>query len=225
MILPVVNALIGFGLLAQEEEGPPAPVLVGTDTATGSESIALAYPEGTAIGDFALIIHSRDLNANTPPATPSGWTLIGSWGIPGRNISMFMRFVSSTTGNVSFSNNDSSGVMLVFRGVNPSTPYEIISNGFPTTGVPFGAGVVSYDSSLILYSFAGASNPLSSISNPDIPDLVELYQFGTTADNNSYQAGAIGTKAKAGALGNATAVLNGASISYVVIAIAPAEEV
>lgn len=112
----------------------PTPTFVAV-SANGNGTTA-AMPAGWAVGDLLMIFASAYLDTFTDPAghnIPSGWAEIGSYLLNFNSqyrsrIRAFSRIAQSGDSTVSLTVSDGSSrfnsVMLAYRGVNTSSPFE-----------------------------------------------------------------------------------------------------
>lgn len=195
----------------------PTFVAAGAFTTVTSGSAVPPLPSGWAVGDLHVLITEQ--HATTAVSAPSGWTDTGVNILQTNSrMQVFTRYAQSGDTDPSVacgSGPDHLATRIAgFRGVGG---YEFGSPNSASSGtaLTFLGMTTSMDDALVLMlmttgrDFSGAQ--FSGYTNANLANITELFDLGTTINSGGGSAAASGEMATAGATGDSTATLSGAS--------------
>lgn len=185
---------------------------VGSSSAVAGTSISVDWPAGHQAGDIAFIALAK--NATGTHATPSGWTLEHNQNASNTTgtvrLQVFSRVATgSSEASVSLSDgNNIIASMVVYRGIDPTTPIQAVGAGVNSTSgttmsVP---AVTTANADSLVLLFAGSERDVagahfSTVSNANLSSITTEVNDGTTTGNGSGLLIASGIKATAGSTG------------------------
>lgn len=225
----------GLGRRVMAASGGGGGGVLPTFVATGGQvqstsNINIAWPAGHAVGDLGIIFVQT---ANEIPATPSGWSLVGTSGIgtPGAAgavaLCVYYKFATSLSeaaAAVPASGNHNIGIMSVFSGVHAS-PIDVQQFGSGTTNAVSLPSVTTTGAnrlivSIVADSMDAAGARLSAWANASLASFTEAADFGAGTGTGGGGGAAYGGLATAGASGTGSATHVSAVANYISLTLA-----
>lgn len=229
----MIPGVVAAGAMGQGSDPLPpggTPTFVGAGTpADSTGSISLDWPAGHAAGDYGIIF--IECVHTTIPTAPSGWTLIGQRAynnVQGTQLAIFGKFAaSSSESNVSVPamGDHTVGIMLAYRGVNVSTPIDVIAGGDgSTSSIVLPAVTTTGDNRLVIHAVADGRDNTSARytgwTNASLTSLTERADFGGASGNGGGLGVADGEFATAGTTSAGSVTYTLAAHDYVAITLA-----
>ena len=208
----------------------PTFVAAGAE-ASNAAAITVGLPAGIATDDILLLLLATSneaiaiANANGGtwtelPSSPQGTGTPA--GAAATRLTVFWSRYNGTQGDptTTDSGDVNEGVILAFRGcITTGDPWNVTSGGVDTvsdTSVVIPGDTTTVADCLVVAitadSFASTSPRLSAWANADLANVTEVWDEGTTLGQDVGVGAATGEKATAGAYGDTTATLAGASV-------------
>lgn len=190
-------------------------ISTGTYT-TSTSSISVPMPSGYQAGDFILLLID---GRNAYPALPSGWTDIGTVYNNDSSASAYFRacykIAAASESNVTVADSgyQTSGITLLFRGVDTTSPIDV-SGTSTSSGTAFSAtGITTTVDNAMVVVAVGFNETTSSTDTTNYTswanaNLVSITEASDNIVTNIYGTGiasAYGIKTTAGATGTTTA--------------------
>lgn len=205
--------------------GITAPTFVAIGSFQASfGGISLTAPAHVA-NDVGVVVYGG--RGSDVPATPSGWTALGTVGtLSGTDplLQVFWRRAASSADldvAIADAGNHNHGAVLVFRGCpTGSAPIALLGSGntqTATTAASITGQTSTQNNSLIMgvlsHSFDSATPDLSGgFTNGDLTSITTRFSDATDAGSGNGLYGFTGLKATAGAFGATTATLSNAGV-------------
>lgn len=206
--------------------------------ASGSGSITVGVPSSYSSGDLLLLICE---SANQTISAPSGWTEIGSQesqgtgtagAVGGVRLAVFYKFASSSESSVTVSDsgNHTGGIMVAFRGVDTSTPFNTYASGIDssaTSSLSWPTVTTDIDGCMIINCVASdyeviSGSRLSSWANSSLVSITEAVDTYYSAGAGGGIGMAYGIKTSAGSVNATTCTEVSAEVhGYLTLALKP----
>lgn len=227
--------MIGFyaaGAMGNDGPTPPGgtPTYVGTGAgAASSGPISCAWP-AHATGDYGLLFVE---SSNQAPGAVSGWAQIAQLGTAGPTtptmLTIYSRFASSASeanASVPDSGDHTTGIIVVYRGVNTGAPIDASASGNgATTSIVLPAVTTTGDNRLIVHAIADGCDQTSSArytgwANASLTSLDERADYGLSIADGGGIGVADGERVAAGTISAGAVTFALTASDYVAITLA-----
>ena len=208
-------SIFGFGQIAQRGTATSA-------TSTGS-TLTITKPNGIAVGDIMIANFSESDNSSNLSTNVSsiGWTLIDGRKLGANNTRGTVLYKIAIAADVVATNytftlnsgtDNSSGAIIAFSGVDPSTPFDVtpgtisVASGNSITAASI--TTVSDNAAIVMLAQVGNDRSYSNW-NTSANSLTELYDVKNSNGQKTSVGGAWAIKNTAGSTGSKTISLTG----------------
>lgn len=212
---------------------------VGKGTfAGGNSALTVDVPAAYLQNDLLLILAESE---NQTIATPSGWSHVtnspqstGTAAAAGAvQLAVFYKIAGASESSVTVgdSGDHTTAIMLAFRGVDTSTPFNITAGGVDastTSSLSCPSVTTTVDNCLIVNCIGldkdlADTDTLSSVANSNLSYAYEMHDQTIATGDGGGVAALIGRKISAGSTGNTTATGDTSTThAYLTIALQPA---
>lgn len=183
---------------------------------TGSSSLVVPVPAGVFNGDMLVLLLLNYNLMSVNPSPPTGWSTRTAGGALNNNhgISFYTRVASSEPASYTISylsSNDAAGIMLCYKNVDSSTPYDTgVANSDVTsdTSVVQGSITTAHNNEVLVFGCVYANN--GTFTPP--AGFTQRQSVVTDGANRTYVACDM-LQAAAGASGTITATIGTAARS------------
>lgn len=228
------------------ETTPPTWVSAGTPASGTASLTTLGLPPGRSSGDLLLLLIQNDNASSSGGHNPAdnaypGWTIVGrqpttSSGASSARITVYYAWSQdiSVAPTIAHTGEHQSAVILAYRGVNPTNPFNAVGGGVQNsaTSAVSMAGVTTSDGNCrVLYLLTNNSDAVGTdwVSVDSSPNLADVNFTHAARFNQKWNAGTGGGLAvidgvlvaagASGAVGGTQNTVN--SYRWLVIALEP----